>query len=122
MRPNCSNVIANRIISTLPFGLGTYAPARKEFVTHQMAHTCLRLLFIDNSTPEQMPNIGGERIHLASIAIEGQCKKLPLLVPEILVKALLEFCRFVLQPLRKFWISPECPCEAGTANLRVIDI
>ncbi len=49
MRPDGANVIAKRIVSTFPLGHGPYAPTRKELVTHQMVHTCLRLLFIDNS-------------------------------------------------------------------------
>src|SRR5215470_17736547 len=122
MGPDGANVIAKRVISTFPLGHSPYAPPRKELVTHQMAHTSFGLLCIDNPAPEQMSNIGGERIHLASISIESQREKLPLIDPEILVKAPLEFCCFVLQPLRQFRVAPERSCEASAAHLRIVDI
>ena len=54
----------------------------------------LRLVIIDDATPEQMPDVGGQRIDLAPIAVDGKCEKLTIREPEVLVKTSLQFSSF----------------------------
>ena len=61
-----------------------------------MTYHNLRLVLIDDATPEQMPDVGGQRIDLAPIAVDGKCEKLTILEPEVLVEAPLKFGSFFL--------------------------
>ena len=59
-----------------------------------MAYNSLSLVIIDDATPEQMPDVGGQRIDLAPITVDGKCEKLTILKPEVLIKTSLQFSSF----------------------------
>ena len=67
--PDRPDMIANRVITALAFGHGAYSPTRIELGAHQVAHNRLRLVLLDNATPEQVPDVGGQRINLSPVTI-----------------------------------------------------
>src|SRR5215510_9067779 len=87
-----------------------------------MARTRRRLVVVDDPTPEQMPDIRGQRIDLTLLSIERQGKELLLRNPKILVEFLFELSGLPLQPISSLSISPEFPGESRTTTLRVIHI
>ena len=89
--PDRPEMIANRVVATLAFRHGAYAPPRIQVRAHQVAHNSLRLVLIDDATPEQVPDVRGQRIHLAPVAIDGEREKLTIREPEVLVKPPLQF-------------------------------
>src|SRR5262245_51318213 len=80
------------------------------------------LVVVDDSTPEQMPNVGGQRINLSFFPVKCQGKELLLGNPKILVEFAFELSGLFLQPFGSLRIVPEFPGEARTTTLRVIDI
>ncbi len=60
-----------------------------------MAHNSLRLVLLDDATPEQVPNVGGQRIHLAPVAIDGERETLTVFEPEVPVEPALQFGCFL---------------------------
>ena len=94
--PDRPEMIANRVVATLAFCHGAYAPARIQVRAHQVAHNSLRLVLLDDATPEQVPNVRGQRIHLAPVAIDGEREKLTICKPEVPVKPPLQFGGFPL--------------------------
>src|SRR5256884_4533091 len=94
--PDRPEMIANRVVATLAFCHGAYAPPRIQVRAHQVAHNSLRLVLLDDATPEQVPNVGGQRIHLAPVAIDGEREKLTVFEPEVPVEPVLQFCCFLL--------------------------
>src|SRR5262245_8793677 len=87
-----------------------------------MTRTRGSLVVVDDATPEQMPDIRGQRINLSFVPVKCQAKELLLGNPKILVEFPFELSRFFLQPLGSLRIVPEFPGEARTTTLRVVDI
>jgi hypothetical protein len=54
-------------------------------------HNSIRLVLIDNAAPEQVSDVGGQRIDLAPIAIDGQCEELTVCEPEVLIESSFQF-------------------------------
>src|SRR5262249_24599831 len=80
------------------------------------------LVVVDDSAPEEMTDIRGQRIDLSFFSVKCQGKELFFRDPEVLVEFTFELGGFFLQSLGSLRIVPEFPGEAGTATLRVIDI
>ncbi len=94
--PDRPEMIANRVVATLAFRHGADAPTRIQLGAHQVAYNSFRLVLIDDATPEQVPNVGGQRINLAPVAINGKRKKITIFEPEILVELALQIGCFLL--------------------------
>src|SRR6266567_2804147 len=84
--PDRPEMIANRVVATLAFRHGADAPTRIKLGAHQVAYNSFRLVLLDDATPEQVPNVGGQRINLAPVAVDGEREKLTIFEPEVLVK------------------------------------
>ncbi len=89
--PDRTDMIPNRVVATLSFRHGAYAPTGIKFRAHQVTYKSLRLVLIDDATPEQVPNVRGQRINLAPITIDGKCEELSIFEPEVLVEPPLQF-------------------------------
>src|SRR5262249_17803667 len=98
------------------------APAVEQLWTDEMTRTRRCLVVVDDSTPEQMPDIRRQRIDLSLFPVKCQGKELLLRNPKILVEFAFELSGFFLQPLGRLRIVPELPGEARTTALRVINI
>jgi len=61
-----------------------------------VAYNSFRLVLLDDATPEQVPDVRGQRINLAPVAIDGEREKLTICKPEVLVELALQFGCFLL--------------------------
>src|SRR5215468_9954912 len=82
----------------------------------------LGLVFLNDATPEQMPDVGAQGIDLAFFSVQRKSKELLFRNPEILIEPVLEFSGLFLQSPGSFRIAPEFTGEPGTTALRVIDV
>jgi hypothetical protein len=89
-------MIANRVVATLAFRHGAHAPTRVQSGTHQVTHNSIRLVPIDDATPEQVPDVRGQRINFAPVAIDGKREESTIFEPEVLVEPLLQYGRLLL--------------------------
>src|SRR5262249_2666903 len=115
-------MIADGVVASLGGGHRAHTPAREERLPHQMLDTGRNLRIIHDPGPEEMPYIGGERVHPAPITIEGQRKECSLANPVVAVETLLELRCLALEALGQRWVIPEQAGQTGAAHLGVIHI
>jgi hypothetical protein len=77
----------------------------------------------DDPGPEEMPDVRGQRVDRAFVAVEpDHVEAAALLRPEVLVEAGAEQGGLVLEALRKFVPEREPVRELCDAELRVVDV
>src|SRR5262249_35619169 len=82
-------------------------PAAKQLWTDEMTGTRRRLVVVDDSAPEQMPDVRRQRINLAFFSVKGQGKELLLWNPKVPVEFAFELSGFFLEPLGSLRVIPE---------------
>src|SRR5262245_16641922 len=120
VRPDRADVVADRIVAALRGRHRPYAPARKQSVAHQMLGAGLGLVIVDDAAPQEMANVGRERIDPSLLAVEPQGKEAALRDPKVLVKALLQQGGLLLERVRPRCIAPHVAREPGGAQLGVV--
>jgi hypothetical protein len=73
-----------------------------------MARAGFCLVLIGDSTPQQVSDVGRQRVHLTFLPIERQCKVLFVRNPEILIETVFQIGGLSLQAIRGLCIVPEC--------------
>src|SRR5262249_52778238 len=89
---------------------------------HEMTCARLSLVVIDDATPEQMPDVGGQRIDFAFLAIKCEGKELLFRNPKILVEFTFEFSSLFLQSSGSLRIVPEFAGQSRTTALCIKDV
>jgi hypothetical protein len=79
--PDGAVVVADRVVATFAFSERAHAPAGEKARPEQVARDSLCLRLVDDPTPEQVPVVGCERIHLPPVRVERECEVLAVLDP-----------------------------------------
>src|SRR6185503_3642899 len=85
--PHGAHVVADRVVATLALGHRAYAPSGEEPIAQQVASAGARLVLVGDATPQQMPDVRGQRIDLAFLAVERQREEAALGDPVVGVEA-----------------------------------
>src|SRR5260221_11628105 len=115
-------MVANGVVARLGGCHRAHAPAREELITHQVLDADLGLVGVRDPTPEEVPDVGGERVYLAPVAVQCQREELALGNPIVGIESPLECGGFLLQPLSQRPVVPYLAGQAGAGTLRVVDI
>src|SRR5258708_39841401 len=94
-----------------------HAPGREELITHQVLDADLGLVGVCDPTPEEVPDVGGERVYLAPVAVQSQREELALGNPVVSIESPLECGGFLLQLLGQRPVVPYLAGQAGGAAL-----
>src|SRR5690606_18597678 len=81
-----------------------------------------RLFIIDDAAPQQVADVGGERVYLTLVPIERQGEKASLLEPEIAVEAVFEQRGLALELVCPARVVPHRAREPGRAHLGVVQV
>ena len=122
MRPDRAEVVADRVVGDLVARHRAHAPAREEPRTEEVPRDRLGLVLVDDPAPEQMADVGRDRVHRPLLAVECKREAVDPLDPEVAVEALLQLVRLPLQPCGQFRIAPDLAREPRAASLRVVDV
>src|SRR5205085_8121945 len=97
-----------------------HAPARPELVAHQLVDDGIDAARLDDAAPEQVADVGAERVDLALVAVERERVEAAAVVdPEGLVEAASQLFGLALQPRRELAITPHLARELGDAAFGV---
>src|SRR5204862_7928636 len=100
-----------------------HAPAGPERLALQPVDDRVDALGRDDARPQQVPDVGRERVDLLLVAVEAErVVAAALLAPERLVEASAELVRIPLEPVGELAVAPHLARELGDAPLRVVDV
>src|SRR5207247_3953413 len=94
--PDRPDVVADRVVPSLPLGERAHAPTREEASSEEVTRDRLRLRLVDDAAPEQLAVVRGERVHLLALVVERERVVLTVLDPEVAVEPALEVGRLIL--------------------------
>src|SRR5204863_6106266 len=97
VRPDGSVVIDERVVGTLTDGHRAHPPAGPERVAHEQVGNRLLARLRDDATPEQMPEVGGQRVDRALLPVEPESVEAALGEPEHLVETASKLARITLE-------------------------
>jgi hypothetical protein len=115
-------VIDERVVRTFADRHRAHPPAGPEVVAHEQARDGLLALLRDDATPEEMPEVGGQRVDRALVPVEPEGVEAALLDPERRVEAASELGCVTLELVGQTLVPPDSAGDLGQAQLRVVDI
>src|SRR5258706_1815027 len=121
-RPDRADMVTDGVVARLGGCHCAHAPAREELITHQVLDADLGLVGVRDPTPEEVPDVGGERVYLAPVAVQCQPEELALGNPIVGIESPLECGGFLLQLLGQRPVVPYLAGQAGAAPPRGVDI
>src|SRR5215472_4139964 len=80
------------------------------------------LVLVNNSAPEQMPDVRRQTVDFALLSVQSKSKEFPLRNIEVLVEALLQLLRFTFQTCSQLGIIPHLSRQTRAADFRVVGI
>src|SRR2546423_13515872 len=90
MGPDSSLVVADRVVATVPLGHRADAPAREEARSEQMSDNVMGTVVVDDPAPEQLANVGRQRVDGLLVAVQSERVEAPVLKPEVVVERLFQ--------------------------------
>src|SRR5919201_1688666 len=120
--PDGAVVVADRVVAGLAFGHRAHAPTREEGGPEEMRGDLGRLVLVHDAAPEQVPDVRGDAVDAALLAVEGEREAAPLRDPEILVEATLQLGRLALEAHGELVVVPVLAREPRATHLYVVDV
>src|SRR5262245_3170199 len=87
-----------------------------------MPYAGFYLVIIDDSAPEEVADVGRQRVDPSFLSIEREREILAVWEPEISIESTLELGGLALQPRRQLGILPNLARQARAAHFRVIHV
>src|SRR4029450_10227525 len=67
--PDRADVVADRVVAALAHRPRPPPPPGEQPLAHELSRHGFGLGLVDDAAPEQMPVVGGQRVHLAAIGL-----------------------------------------------------
>ena len=122
MGPDRPVVVAERVVRPFRDAHRAHAPARPEAVAGERVGDCAAATLGDDPRPEQVPDVGRERIHTLLRAVEGERVRLPLLDPVGLVEPRCEPVGVGVEAGGERLVPPDGARQLGDPSPRVVRV
>src|SRR6266446_621879 len=122
MGPDGSLVVADRVVATVPLGHRADAPAREEARSEQMSDNVVGTVVVDDPAPEQLADVGRERVDGLLVTVQGERVEAAVREPEVVVERLLQLLGLVLELGGERVVVPDLARQACAAAARVVGV
>src|SRR5205814_2731059 len=120
VRPNGPEVIADRVVTALPFGHRAHAPAGPQAIPHHQLDAASCLVLVGDSAPEQVADVRGDRVDEPAVAVDGQGETAAIIHPVVAVETRFQVGGRLLEPVREVGIVPDPTGETSASLLGVV--